>query len=122
MNICELNICEDRDSHQIQASTIHVLHADVDLAIAVESSIEADNVGRVALVKNPEEKSKIEKPHLMLFQPNQPQPPSKKYLPELCDDLLLDGRLHLQMDHLLCNDSTSCQMTHTVNHLEKIAR
>ena len=43
--------------------------------------------------------------------------PSKKYSPELCDDLFLDGRLHLKMDHLLCNDCAGRQMANTVNHL-----
>ena len=74
------------ETHQIQASTIHVLHADVDLAIAVESPIEADDVGRVALVKNPEEKhafggkAKVKLP-VVLFQS---KPPFKSYLPTVC--------------------------------------
>ena len=40
-------------SNQVQASTIHVLHADVDLSVTVEGAIETNYVGGIALVENP---------------------------------------------------------------------
>ena len=52
------------------------------------SSVEADNVRRVALVQNL----------------------------EFGDDLLLDGRLHLQVDHLLGHDHPGRLVLHAVDH------
>lgn len=54
------------------ARTDHVLHADADFAIAVESAIESDDVWRVALVQN----------H------------------QFTNDLIANGRLYLQVDQL----------------------
>ena len=52
------------------------------------SPVEADDVGRVALVQDL----------------------------ELGHDLLLDGRLHLQVDHLLRHDRARRLVPHAVHH------
>ena len=39
--------------------------------------------------------------------------------PELRDDLLLDGRLHLEMDHLLGDDGACGEVPHAVNNLTR---
>ena len=41
--------------------------------------------------------------------------------PELRDDLLLDGRLHLEMDHLLGDDGARGEVPHAVNNLTKLS-
>ena len=36
--------------------------------------------------------------------------------PELCDDLFLDGGLHLQVDHLLGDHGARLLVAHAVHH------
>ena len=57
-------------------------------SLPMVSSIESDNVRRAALVEDP----------------------------QLSDNLFLDGRLHLQMNHLLSHDHAGRFVTNTVNN------
>lgn len=68
MRIHGNNTCKKRGDGKLY----HVLHADADFSITVESSVKTHNVGGVTLVK-----------HL-----------------QLSDDLVPDGRLDLQVNQL----------------------
>lgn len=65
------NAC-DFAQDEIERAAVHVLHTYVDLAVRVESAVEADYVGRVAFVQNG----------------------------EFAQDLVANGRLHFQMNQL----------------------
>ena len=89
----------------------------------MECSVETDYVRRVALVKDPGQGNQdlrwwdddiTDDPYGYSDHHDEDQADQP---PELGDDLLLDGRLHLQVDHLLGDDGAGGLVLHAVHHL-----
>ena len=84
-----IDLAED----EVERAAVHVLHADGDLAVAVEGAVEADYVGRVALVQDG----------------------------ELAQYLVANGRLDLEVNELLGHDGARLAVTH-LEHDAAVAR